>query len=129
MKALERNKQLFYYSNYVKTSESLLDEWGNTLGEYSIERTDPIPYLGNISGAVGDVATRQFGENLNYDKVIVLDDPNIEIDEYSVLWVDKEPTERVGDDENVTPHDYEVKKIARTLNNVSIAIEKVEISE
>ena len=72
------------------------------------------------------------GESETYDKVIVLDNPRIAIDEYSILWVDSPPElmkdgSLVRDDngEVVTPHDYIVKKVARSLNNVSIAISKV----
>jgi hypothetical protein len=35
--------------------------------------------------------TRQFGDSESYDKVIVLDDPNTLLDEYSILWVDTRP--------------------------------------
>ena len=57
------------------------------------------------------------------------------IDEYSVLWVDTVPLlnedgSLVKDEEGnvVTPHDYIVKKIAKSMNSVSIAICKVNVS-
>ena len=68
--------------------------------------------------------TRQFGESESYDKVIVLDNPNTPIDEYSTLWVDTLPLLN-EDGSTETPHDYVVKKVARSLNSVSIAISKV----
>ena len=57
------------------------------------------------------------------------------IDEYTVLWIDTVPqVDEDGalatNDENevITPHDYIVKKVARSLNSVSIAISKVNVS-
>ena len=57
------------------------------------------------------------------------------IDEYTVLWVDTAPrVDETGalvtndDGEVVTPHDYIVKKVAKSLNSVSIAISKVVVS-
>ena len=57
------------------------------------------------------------------------------IDEYTILWIDTVP--QVGEDgalitneegEVLTPHDYIVKKVARSLNSVSVAISKVTVS-
>jgi hypothetical protein len=82
--------------------------------------------FGNISSAQGEMQTRQFGESETYDKVIVLGNPNTPIDEYSILWVDTEPM--LSDDSTKkVAHDYVVKKVARSLNSVSIAISKVNV--
>ncbi len=58
-------------------------------------------------------------------KMIVLDDITCPIDENSVLFVDKQPEK---DDEGNLLFDYIVKKVARSLNSVSIAISKVAVS-
>ena len=103
-----------------------MDEYGNVTGQYSVTYGNPIKMLGNVSAAQGEMQTRQFGESESYDKVIVLDDPNTPIDEYSILWVDTLP--HLNDNGSTeTPHDYMVKKVARSLNNVSIAISKVSV--
>jgi hypothetical protein len=71
--------------------------------------------------------TRQFGDSESYDKVIVLDDANTPIDEYSILWVDTLPLLN-GDGSTDTPHNYVVKKVAKSLNSgVTIAISKVSV--
>jgi hypothetical protein len=104
----------------------LRDEYGNLSGEYEVTYSEPVKVFGNISSAQGEMQTRQFGESEIYDKVIVLENPNTPIDEHSILWVDREPiptgTKKVA-------HDYVVKKIARSLNSVSIAISKVNVDE
>jgi hypothetical protein len=131
MRCLTRNKTPFYYARHDKQDE-IKDEYGNATGQYKVLYTEPIKVSGNISAARGEIQSRQFGESEIYDKVIVLDDPNIPIDEYSILWVDNQPSldsnghltlNEKG--EVITPHDYIVKKVARSLNNVSIAISKV----
>ena len=91
--------------------------------------------MANISAAKGETATRQFGESEEYDKIIVLDQSAPPIDEYSILWVDTMP--ELNDDgtlkendqgEVITPHDYTIKKVAKSLNVISVAISKVSVS-
>lgn len=126
MRCLLRNMRDFYFALYVG-KEELEDEYGNKTGEYNVIYGNPTKCKGNVSAAQGEVQSRQFGDSESYDKVIVLDDVNIPIDEYSILWVDVTPLL----DENgqsTTPHDYIVKKVARSLNCVSIAISKVQVN-
>ena len=126
MRCMVRNKQKFYYASYIETNE-IIDEYGNKTGEYEVLYGNPIETEGNISGAQGEVQIKQFGESVKYDKVIVLDNIDTPIDEYSILWVDTIPL--LNDDGTTkTPHDYIVKKVAPTLNSVSIAISKVTVS-
>jgi hypothetical protein len=120
---MNRNKVEFYYSLY-EGREPITDEYGNVTGEYDIKRGNPIKGYANISAAKGETETRQFGESETYDKVLVMD--NTPIDEYTVLWVDTMP-EFDEDGGVITPHDYIVKKVAKSLNSVSVAISKVNV--
>ena len=126
MRCMVRNKSIFYYASYVGETE-IIDEYGNATGEYAISYTNPIKFNGNVSAAQGEIESRQFGENERYDKVIVLDDRNANIDEHSILWVDTLPIINEDGSTN-TPHDYVVKKVGRSLNGVSIAIHKVNVN-
>lgn len=133
MRCMVRNKSYFYYALYDGRTE-LKDEYDNATGQYDISYADPVKTLGNVSAAQGEIQSRQFGDSETYDKVIVLDNPSTPIDEYSILWVDTVPelTEdgHLALDEKgevKTPHDYIVKKVARSLNGVSIAISKVAV--
>ena len=122
MRALERNKTPFYYALYVDKNENV-DENGYATGTYTVIYSEPIACKGNISASSGSVQVEQFGNDLQYDKVIVLDDVGVPIDESSVLWVDKE----VEHDKYGNPvFDYVVKKVAKSLNSVSFAISKVK---
>ena len=121
-----RNMRKIYYSKIAYKKE-LKDEYGNNSGEYEVIYTNPVRCRGNVSSAQGEVQTRQFGDSESYDKVIVLDNIDIPIDEYSILWVDTLPN--INDDGTTnTPHDYIVKKVARSMNSVSIAVSKVNVN-
>lgn len=125
MRCLTRNKRKFYYASYIGETE-ITDEYGNSTGEYNLAYEKPILTYGNVSAAQGETQSRQFGESESYDKVIVLDDSDTPIDEYSILWVDTLP--HLNEDGSTdTPHDYVVRKVARSLNGVSIAISKVDV--
>lgn len=125
MRTLERNKVTFYYALFVRKTPHL-DDYGNATSEFDVVYGDPILAKANISAARGETASRLFGESEDYDRVIILDDPRHAIDEYSILWVDTLPV--LVDGATETPHDYIVKKVARSLNSVSIAIRKVRVS-
>lgn len=122
---MTRNKTSFFYALYTGQTE-ILDEHGNATGQYSVTYDNPVKMLGNVSAAQGEMQSRQFGDSESYDKVIVLDDINTPIDEYSVLWVDALPRTN-ADGSTDTPYDYVVKKVARSLNSVSLAISKVSV--
>ena len=134
MRCMNRNKVRFFYSLY-EGREPITDEYGNVTGEYDVKHGNPTEGYANISAAKGETQIRQFGESETYDQVIVMDNEAPPIDEYSVLWVDTVPqlnedgSLAVDEEGNVlTPHDYIVKKVAKSLNNVSIAISKVNVS-
>ena len=125
MRCLTRNKTYFYYAPYTGETE-IADEFGNLTGEYAITYGNPVRVSGNVSAAQGEMQNRQFGESESYDKVIVLDDRHTPIDEYSILWVDTLP--HLNEDGSTdTPHDYIVRRVAKSLNNMAIAISKVAV--
>lgn len=134
MRCMNRNRSKFFYSLY-EGRVPIVNEQGRKTGEYKVVYGNPIEGCANISAAKGETQTRQFGENESYDKVIVMDFVEPSIDEYSILWIDSEP--KLNDDgslavndegEVITPHDYVVKKVAKSLNCVSIAVSKVTVS-
>ena len=126
MRALHRNKIRIFYANY-RDKEPLKDEYGNLTGEYKISYTNPSVVYANVSAARGEATTRQFGDEESYDRVIVLDDPKFPISVASILWIDTLP-EIDEDGSTKTPHDYIVKQVATSLNSVSIAVSKVNVS-
>ena len=126
MRALHRNKVRIFYANY-RDKIPLKDEYGNLTGEYDIAYDNPVEIKANVSAARGEATTRQFGDDEGYDRVIVLDDPKFPITSTSILWIDT-PPEIAEDGSTETPHDYIVKQVATSLNSVSIAVSKVNVS-
>jgi hypothetical protein len=118
MRSLEINKVLIYYANPLPP-QPIYDEWGNETGEMEYKYDTPKPLKINVSPAKGELAIRQFGESEDYDKVMVTHLKNIDITNETVLWVDNLNTSE--------PHDYIVKKIAKSLNGTSYAIRKVKV--
>ena len=139
MKCLHRNKRPFYYCLY-KGEIEILDEYGNLSGEKIITYEDDVMEMANISTATGQSNTEQFGNLENYDKVIVIDDLDCPIDENSVLFIDKEPEYKdaeyneqtaitiTGATVKVPVYDYIVRRVAKSLNSISIAVSKVKVS-
>ena len=113
MKGLERNKQKFLYAAPTGKKEPILDADGNMTGEYDSVYSESVEWKGNISPGTGDVEAAPFGSEVSYDRVIVLAGVIPPIDEFYKVWFD-------GDQ-------YIVKKVARSLNSVSIAIRKVDV--
>ncbi len=127
MKTLLRNLRTFWYCLYDGKVE-LEDEDGNVTGDYAVQYQDPVALRGHISTARGTVQDEVFGQDISYDRVIILDDPNCPIDENTVLFVDKEP-EMVSDGTVSRPlFDYVVRRVARSLNSVAYAIERADVT-
>lgn len=125
MKAMERNKQKFWYALYER-SEPILDEDGNEVGEQSIYG-NPVKEKGNISAARGSTENDLFGVNAVYTKTINPMPNNCPIDESSILWIEVEPV--IEDDgRTVTAHDYVVSQVAESLNHKAYAISRVDVT-
>ncbi|MBE6784141.1 MAG: hypothetical protein E7536_09050 [Ruminococcaceae bacterium] len=124
MRCLERNKIPFHYCLF-KEKEAIRDESGHKTGEYRLVYEEPVEMKANISPATGESQIEQFGTSLQYDKVIVVDDMACPIDENTVLFVDSKPS---FNDDATPVFDYIVKKVAKSLNSISIAISKVKVS-
>lgn len=98
----------------------IIDEDGNSTGEFTNSYSEPIQIQANVSPAMGENSTRQFGDKIDYDRVLVIEDKCLNINEQSIFWIENKLTD--------TPHDYEVKKIGRSLNSLSISVKKVDVS-
>ena len=144
MRTCKRNERPFSYCLYKTQINDTVDEWGNLTGEPLIIYEEPVQMSGNISAATGQAQTEQFGNLDSYDRVIVTADMTCPIDEHTVLFIDKEP--EFGEDiiigyeettallEEPTPiiykpplYDYIVKRVAKSLNSISIAVRKVDV--
>lgn len=126
----------------------IVDEYGHETGEVIHRYSEAIEMWANISPASGQVQAEQFGNLADYDKVIVTCDMDCPIDEHTILFIDKEPeyteyTANVVEAPEIDAlyasetfetrtyllpkYDYIVKRVARSLNCISIAARKVKV--
>lgn len=154
MRCLERNQKPVFFALFQGDAD-LRDADGRLTGEHAITYGNPVQLMANVSPATGASSTYQFGQLSDYDKVIVWDalpklsewdalagkswdgldalrwddvasmlDQAKDIDESTVFWIDTLPDISTDGTTN-TPHDYIVKRIAKSLNGISIAVKKV----
>ncbi len=123
MRNLIINKTKIYVLNY-KGEENVVDDDGYLTGEKTIAYTKPILFNAHISGARGSSQVEMFGVDVSYDKTIIItksEFDKLKITENSVFFVGVKPTY-----ENTTPlYNYRVSRIAETINEVAIALTKV----
>lgn len=123
MRCMERNKRPFWYALYDGREE--ITENGLPTGEYVLKYRDPVRSYANISAGSGQAQAEQFGTAINYDRVIVIDDPDFPADENTILFLERPPEKNSDGD---WKYDYIVKKAARSLNSVSYAVSRSEVS-
>ncbi len=114
MRDIKRNEQTIYYAN--QTSVETFDEDGNPDKDYET----PKEYKISVSAGKGEVNNQGFGADLKYDKEMIKHDMGCEINEFSRLWVDGQAPDK--------KHNYIVKGVAKSLNCIRYAIERVDIS-
>ena len=112
MKLLKRNLTYFDYLPYIAEETDIDPETGIHTGEYRKSEMygEPVEYEGNISIPSSYATQTLFGTDLRFTHVLLMDDPDVEIDEYGkILWN--------GDT-------YDIRAVRRSLNSVSIALRK-----
>ena len=125
MRTMTRNRQVFYSAAHATTTMGV-----DTDGNYTEPMTtydEVIKREGVITPASGTATPQVFGMNEIYDKVITLNQGENYLAVGSVLWVDTMPT--FDERGNVTnAYDYEVVRVAPSLNFVNVAIKKVNVT-
>ena len=130
MRNLEKNKRPIAWVNY-KGIEDIRDGNGNLTGEKKVMYFPLTERKASVSGARGGTLIEVFGTEIKYDKAVLIEkkdkqssrNPKDCIDENTVFFIDTKP----AFDESGNPlYDYRVKRIAETLNQIVIALEKVK---
>ena len=119
MRNLARNCATVFFKNLVGT-EDTYDEYGNNVGSPAKVYGELKSCEMSISGNKGNAENQMFGIDLDYDRTLSTADMTCEIDEYSVLWLDGADTSGM--------HNYIVKKVAPTLNQIVYAVKRVDVS-
>lgn len=114
MRDLKRNQTKITYRQYLG-KEQKLDKNGCRTGTYAPKYGEETELLISVSANKGDYSQQQFGSLLDYDRTLIISDPNCPIDENSRVYI--------GGDT------YAVKAVARSLNASQYAIKRVDINE
>ena len=124
MRNLERDTQAVYVARYQGIVPQEID--GRLTGKNVVTRSEPVAFFPSVSMARGEAQGAYFGVDLDYDRVLTIDDPEFDIGEADVLWIESSP----GDPEAEgypAPHDHVVRKIARKGSYTVIAAKRVEV--
>lgn len=109
MRLLKRNTKEFEYLPNTGETSGINDD-GDHTGEYRPVYGEPVTYRGNISVPSGHTQHQFFGEDIRYTHILVMDNPDVAIDEFGVI--------RYNGDL------YDITAVRPSLNAVSIAIRK-----
>ena len=119
MRTSHRDKRPVAYASYVGITE-LTDDNGDYTGEYDVEYSTPIKTLMNVSGGRGQADVALFGLTQNFSRTAVTQDLDTDWNTEMVMWVERNP--------DTEPFDYRIVDVARTINQVVLAIEEVDVS-
>lgn len=132
MRCLERNKKKFYYCLLKKTEHITVN--GFDTGQTKPTYEEPVAMYANVStsggqtyntAAYGQKHVEPFGVDLKYSRTIATTEMDCPIDEYTVLFIDKEPA---FDADGNPLYDFFVKRVSKSLNSIQIAIERAEVT-
>ena len=120
MRTVKRNKRPVAYAFYQGVTE-LTDSDGNLTGEYSVQYTEPIKALMNVSGGRGQADIAMFGLTQTFGRTATTEDLDVPWNTQTVMWIEKDP--------DTEPFDYRVVAVSRTINQVVLALSEVETNE
>ena len=133
MRTMSRNRQTFYEAELLEAvmGQDTDGNYTEVQNEYSIPRER----VAVITPASGMSDLQLFGANENYDKVITLNKGETYLKVGSVLWIDTPIELAVGgtlakneDGTLKTPYNYVVVRVSESLNFVTVAIRKVDVT-
>ena len=135
MRTSQRNKRPVAYAFYNGVTE-LKDDDGNYTGEYEVIYTNPVGSLMNVSGGRGQADISLFGLTQTFSRTATTEDLETPFNTETVFWIENMPNSAVVGEavaglatcgvETGEPHDYRVVAVARTINQVVLALAEVE---
>jgi len=120
LRTLKRNKRPVAYAFYQGVTE-LYDSDGNLSGEYSVQYTEPVKTLMNVSGGRGQADIALFGLTQTFGRTATTEDLETPWNTETVMWIETDP--------DTEPFDYRVVAVSRTINQVVLALSEVETDE
>ena len=126
MRCLDRDRRWILVSLY-ESKKPEVDSFGRYTGRNVVERSEPVGVLCSVSAARGSAQDDIFGTDVAYDRAVIVDDPDFEIDEVAVLWIDDvDGSGAEAPDPGDAPYDYTVERVARTPAYTAVAARRVQ---
>ena len=119
MRTTQRDKRTVYYALYLSDTE-LQDESGAYTGEHGPAYDTPVKARMNVSGGRGRAEIELFGIDNPFTRSAVTDDLETPFDTDTVFWFDCDPL--------TEEHNYRCTGVARTINQVVIALAEIDRS-
>ena len=119
MRCNQRNKRTIYYALYTGVTE-LTDSDGNLTGEQAASYGEIVTARMNVGGGKGRAEIELFGTDTPFTKVAVTDDLDTPFDTQTIFWFDTDPL--------TEEHNFRCTGVARTINQVVLALAEVEKS-
>jgi hypothetical protein len=127
MRLLNRNKQPLWYANFADKTE-LIDEWGNSTGQYELTYSNPVKAEWNVNTVDSDYEVEMFGVDAVDTIVMVVRNGDLPLTETSILWYDVTPNIK-QDGTTDTPHNYRIIGIRKSLNFAKVYAKKVSVTQ
>lgn len=115
-----RYKRPIYFCNFIRAE--YVEKDGKKTGRRITVYDNVVTVYGTVSTPTGTAVLDMFGTDKDYDKIVVLDKPDIDINENTVLWLDVPYSENVA-------HDYIVRRVIRNHNFLTIGVRKVDVKK
>lgn len=122
MRTVQRNKRTIYYALYQGVTD-VVDDDGNYTGEQTVSYSAPVEAKMNVSGGRGQAEIDLFGIDNPFTRTAVTGDLTTQFDTDTVFWFGVTP----GETAEEVPHNYRCTGVARTVNQVVIALAEVDL--
>ena len=119
MRTLQRNKRTIWYALYNGVAE-VVDEDGNYTGEQEVSYSESIQARMNVSGGRGQAEIELFGVDNPFTRTAVTDDLDTMFNTDTIFWFEADPL--------TDPHNYRCTGVARTINQVVIALAELDVT-
>ena len=126
MRCLDRDRRRAWVARYEGT-RPVTDDQGRYTGRNEVARTAPAEFWPTVTPARGRAEDDYFGQRVEYDLTLTIDDPAFAVRESDCLWVDADPGDE-GDEGYPLPHDYVVTRVARKGDFTVVAARRVDVS-
>lgn len=118
MQSLASNTQKIEYALYLGLQDKLVN--GKKTGEKEKAYSEPQEFWIYVSPSKGEADVEMFGQDVAYTNLMSTCDTSCPINEETILWVGKSSKDG--------KHNYKVNRVARGLNSILYAIQKVDVS-